>query len=302
MKYTILVNSCDSYSDLWEPFFQLLKKYWKGNMPPIVLNTETKDFSMEGLDIVCVHCPDNKRAYYGKRMKYVLKQIETEYVLCLLDDFFVREEIDVSRLESLINEMDINKNICCFNFDDSFSGIQCDRYPEYIFRPLITDYKLNMQAAIWRRKDLDGFWKDKVSPWEWETISNKLTYSSTKEFYYLKRGCDSPINYGKKTGPSWGVVHGKWVEQDVVPLFEKEGIKVDYSIRGFYEPILNRRRTVVELIRKYIKYAYILGPRFTINSFCYTEIYSRSLRILGKKTMTYDQYLARKYNARNCDI
>ena len=51
-RYTIVVSSCDAYSDLWEPFFKVLKAEWKGlDKIPIVLNTESKSFSYDGLDI-----------------------------------------------------------------------------------------------------------------------------------------------------------------------------------------------------------------------------------------------------------
>ncbi|MBR2668842.1 MAG: hypothetical protein IKE36_03490, partial [Solobacterium sp.] len=49
-KVVLLVNSCDAYEDCWIPFFTLLKKYWNPHMP-IYLNTETKSWSFEGLDI-----------------------------------------------------------------------------------------------------------------------------------------------------------------------------------------------------------------------------------------------------------
>ena len=49
-KIALLVNSCDKYEDLWAPFFTLLKKYWNPEYP-IVLNTESKDFNFEGLNI-----------------------------------------------------------------------------------------------------------------------------------------------------------------------------------------------------------------------------------------------------------
>jgi hypothetical protein len=54
---TIIVNSCDAYDDTWYPFFKLLKKYWPNCKFPIVLNTETKKFEYEGLDIKVINLP-----------------------------------------------------------------------------------------------------------------------------------------------------------------------------------------------------------------------------------------------------
>ena len=33
---TVLVNSCDSYSDAWYPFFTLWKKYWPDSKFPVI--------------------------------------------------------------------------------------------------------------------------------------------------------------------------------------------------------------------------------------------------------------------------
>lgn len=296
MEYTILVNSCDAYADLWEPFFTLLKKYWAAPIPKIVLNTETKSFSMDGLEIFCPHCPDNPQRYYGKRLKYVLSQIETDYVLCLLDDFFFREAIDVEMIQNLVGYMEENKNICCFNFENAFEGKNSDRYPGFVSLPPIAEYRLNMQAAVWRTADLDSFWKDKVNPWTWETISNKLTYNTNREFYFLHKDCKVPINYGKRPGLTWGVVRGKWFEDDVVPLFKKEGLAMDFSARGFFENGSVKSPTYKKMLEINLEYLYILGPAFMLKNFCYSTIYRRIKALFGQTVIDYDSYLAQKYN------
>ena len=295
-NYTILVNSCDSYSDLWEPFFLLLKKYWAGEIPEIVLNTETKDFSMNGLQIHCPHCPDNPKGFYGKRLKYALNTIDTEYVLCLLDDFFIRETVDTARIEQLIDCMDRNQNISCFNFEDPFEGERSVQYPGFVSLPQIAEYKLNMQAAIWRKDDLYKLWKDRVDPWTWETVSNKLTYTSTKEYYFLEKGHRTPVSYGKMPGLTWGVVRGKWMEEDVVPLFEKEGISVDYSARGFFTPEQRKKASASSMIELNLKMLYILGFSYVVRNFCYSTIYRRIKALQGIHVVDYDTHLAQKMN------
>ena len=54
-RVTLLVNSCDAYADLWQPFFTLLKRYFVPLPDEILLNTETKEFHLDGVKLRCVH-------------------------------------------------------------------------------------------------------------------------------------------------------------------------------------------------------------------------------------------------------
>lgn len=84
-RVTLLVNSCDAYADLWQPFFTLLTRYFVPLPDEILLNTETKEFHLDGVKLRCVH---SNAPTYGERMTEALKQVKTEYTLLLLDDFF----------------------------------------------------------------------------------------------------------------------------------------------------------------------------------------------------------------------
>ena len=82
-RVTLLVNSCDAYADLWQPFFTLLKRYFVPLPAEILLNTETKDFAFDGLNLRCVH---STAPTYGERMTDALREVKTEYTLLLLDE------------------------------------------------------------------------------------------------------------------------------------------------------------------------------------------------------------------------
>ena len=235
-RLTILVNSCDAYEDLWIPFFTLLKKYGRIPNVPILLNTETKTFSMEGLEITCVHAKVGSK--YGERMRNALTQVKTEYVLMLLDDFFLRKPLDVTCIMRIMDWMDTDPHIVCFNSEpiNCYVSVESGKYPEYVRIPPANRYACNMQAAIWRTKSLMNYWRPNVSPWEWEEYCSLLTakYSDDKLYCRTDSG-ENWIDYGHYTaGDLWAVVRGKWILADVKPLFERENITVDFSQRGCY--------------------------------------------------------------------
>lgn len=232
---TILVCSCDDYEDLWIPFFKLLHKYWIDCPCKIILNTESKVFKYDGLDIICFSMYKNKNVPYGKRMLEHLNKIKTEYVLLLMDDFFIRKEVNEFELIKVIRWMKENTNIACFSFqhyDDKYNK-SSKIYEDYELRPVYGEYKLNFQAAIWNKKKLIESWKMHETPWEWETIANYRTFKSNWAFYVINDDKNTPIDYGFKHS-GMGVFRGKWILDSVEKLFKENNIVVDFSKRGIY--------------------------------------------------------------------
>lgn len=78
-RVTLLVNSCDAYADLWQPFFTLLKRYFVPLPAEILLNTETKDFAFDGLNLRCVH---STAPTYGERMTDALREVKPSTRCC----------------------------------------------------------------------------------------------------------------------------------------------------------------------------------------------------------------------------
>lgn len=239
--YTLLVNSCDAYEDSWIPFFSLLAKYWNPVDIHILLNTETKSFSFDGLDIECIHssvgCP------YGKRMKNALSFVNTPYVFVLLDDFFIRKPVDIDRIDKVISWMEADPDIACFTSDctKTYANWELNKYPGFRRVPPGNPFTLNLQAAIWRTNIFRSYWLPNVSPWEWEEYSNVLTISRPKHKFYCTTDWKYALcDYGYASS-GMGIYHGQWVIDDVAPLFEKEQIIVDFSIRGSYSGVQSRQ-------------------------------------------------------------
>ncbi len=232
---TILVNSCDAYADCWEPFFSLMKIYWADCPYDIVLNSETKTYSDDSLKIM--HFNNINAKTYGKRMRENLLRIKTPYVLLLLDDFFLREQVDSSRIEEIVSWLKKDKDIAVFSFANvkDIYNQTSKEYKGFELRPRVGEYKLNLQAGIWDRKKLMRYTKSHENPWEFETIGSMRTFNGKDKFYVISDEKKSPIQYGKQDGLTWGIVRGKWFIEDVHPLFEKHNICVDYAQRGVYQ-------------------------------------------------------------------
>ena len=110
-KITVLVNSCDAYSDVWPLFFSALSDFWPDRPVKVVLNTENKSPNL-GKDIIVTNF--NKKGLndsWGLRLIESLSKIETEYVLAVYDDFILEADLNNEELEKILLKMDSDIDI-----------------------------------------------------------------------------------------------------------------------------------------------------------------------------------------------
>lgn len=228
---TIVVSSCDGYSDLWVPFFKLLKIQWPDRPYPIVLNTETKDFSFEDLNIKVPHFPNAQEMTWGERFIRVLESIDTEYILFMLEDYFLQEPVNQPMIEQCLEWMDEDPNIACFYLIEGRKDA-CPKSEKYIGfdkRQQKVVYKLSAQASVWRREQLIKYTSvEDQTAWEWEKEGTQRCLEYTEDFYIITKGEEPAFKYYSE------IRRGKWIRK--VKVFEEKGIEVDYSERGFAPP------------------------------------------------------------------
>ncbi len=254
---TVLVNSCDSYEDTWYPMFKLLKKYWPNRKYPIVLNTETKKYDYEDMNIKTINLDEkllNKKISWSRRLKECLKKIDSKYILFLMDDFFITKNVDEKRLNEIINWMEQNNHIAVFSFyrveDDKHIDEESDKYKDFNLRNKKGDYRFNCQAALWRKDVLKKTLRNHESAWDWELIGNRRSRRLKYDFYTLKNNDNLIFNYDCE---NIGIVRGKWRMPNTKDFFEKEKIKVDFSIRNSVERKNEDKNTKWEKIKLYLK-------------------------------------------------
>lgn len=240
-KYTIVVSSCDAYEDLWIPFFRVLMDEWEGlDSIPIVLNTESKKFTFDGLNITTMQLYSNgQKVSWTRRLRETLKCIDTEYVLCLLDDFFMQGRVRTEVLEKHINWLECNKQVSMICYMETFpsKNILDGKLEGFERRPLFSEYKFNCQAAMWNRKRLISYLNVDENPWEWETLGNWRSYRHPFHvFYSAIPGGEYVFPYiCRLNGIAYGglaVYRGRWYVPCIDPILKKHGIEIDYMKRG----------------------------------------------------------------------
>ena len=272
---SILINSCDKYSDVWPSFFRILEKAWPESVNyRIYLNTETLSYSDPVYNVEVLNCVDVESTQcWGRRLKSALSRIDSDYILFLLEDFFFEDRIDNTEVLKCLEYIKSDNNIVTISFtspgeceDPSYSNEHLSaEFPDYILRPQITDYKLTAGPAIWRKQLLDKWTMDDDTPWGWEFFGSKRTWFSKDKFYGRTPLAKEIFKYDIIHG---GAVHrGKWVGYKMQELMQKYNIVIDMSQRPVESDYLKEQAVIVPI---YKRLPSILSNRYkTVSSIIY---------------------------------
>ena len=233
-KCTFLLSTYDGGEDLWEGFFKALSIQWPEMDMPIVMNTETKQYSYPNYRIISSNLKGKTNIPWGARLLHTLRQIPTEYILLFLEDFWLRERVEDAFFRKTIEWMDDNPDVANFSFYPCLPGTNIDdgRFERFERRPQECEYKMNCQVGLWRTKELIEFIRPHESAWDLEIYGSIRAGRYKQVFYSLKDGAPLVFNYGDNL-QGCIVRKGKWVKEQVLPMAELYDLDIDYSIRGF---------------------------------------------------------------------
>lgn len=94
----------DGYYDMWEDFLELKEKFWKDCPYPLYIVNQAKNLNFQKkYDVTVIHAGES--AEYSKKVQTALAQIDSDYFLLLLDDFFFSAEIQGAVFDETISFM-----------------------------------------------------------------------------------------------------------------------------------------------------------------------------------------------------
>ena len=215
----ILVLSCDKNEDTFEPFHHCMEKYWK-NHPEVIYATET--IQNPYYKTISKNYPLNN---WTTRIRETLKEIDDNQVLIMIDDCFIRNQVDEDRINYAKDNL--KGNIAMFNFEKSFDCNDKETgLKGFKKRKRNSAYEVSIMCGLWNKEKLINVLQGEFNPWEVEGNQNNCGYD-----YYINSG-DYIIDWGYETYVFTGICKGQWC-RNIIPFFEKENIKVDYEKRGF---------------------------------------------------------------------
>lgn len=243
MKYSVLVNTCDKFEDCWNPFFHLFEKYWPDFKGTIYLNTEYLEYKNESEKnkIISVkgceqnNYPKNKRATWSLCLYWALQRIDTDIVLYLQEDYFFKNKVNATIIDDFVKLMLCNEDIKCIHLTDQAvlaSGKSEFERLDNVARK--QKYRVSCQAALWRKDELFKLLRLREDAWQFERYGSKRSSLLNHRYLVVDKTWVKLNEFEIIPYIFTGIVKGRWIK-DTKTLFEAEGIKLDFSIRGFID-------------------------------------------------------------------
>jgi len=239
---TIVINTCDLYSDVLELFFAAFKEFWPNCPYSIVINSETNNYQQ--YDCASTHLYSlRKHNSWGERLLQTLKAINSEYVLMLYDDFILESMVNNNKIKSLIDLLESNERASVVylihtslpSISSEFDGL------DIVYDNI--EYRLNSAPAIWRRNKLIEYTGEFDNPWAWEVFGSYRTFNDGFVFYTLNESSSDIYSYNYKKGGA--IYRGRWVKEVIEDKFKKYMIDIDLNKRGYSENATTESRSLI---------------------------------------------------------
>ena len=110
MNVALLIIGYDGYVDVWDSYFELLNKYWPSTIrPKTYLVTSVLHPNYDGVEVISA----GENSEWSNKARTALEQINEDYVVLLLEDFFTTRNVDGKKLEHIVNLMEDNNLTFC---------------------------------------------------------------------------------------------------------------------------------------------------------------------------------------------
>lgn len=231
---SIIVLSSDGYSDCWNPLFHLFKKNFdKINDAEIILSTNSKDYSYEGLNInVLKHGSETS---WSKRVRLSLEKAKNDIVFVLVEDFFLTKKLNQEVFDNVLQQIKENTSIDHVRLLLTRTRTKTTS-SSFEFLDVIEEkasLRFTYLPGLWKKNVLLKYVKDYETPYLSERIGDYRSYILKHGFYTISNSFVEENGELYDCPTSGAIFKGKWANW--VPVFlEKENISgIDYSIRGF---------------------------------------------------------------------
>ncbi len=178
IDYSVIISTCDAFSDLWDAYFDFFKKNWADCPAKVYLVTDKETSRrFDGIEIIAA----GAGAEITERLAKALEKINTEYILFTLEDYFLIQKIENAKLDNALqfmNEENVDY-IRLYGASQYYLRKEGAResvsYPGFYFRDISEgNYKVSLYAGLWRTDFMRKTLGKKQNAWQYEVSLTQM--------------------------------------------------------------------------------------------------------------------------------
>ena len=257
-KMTLLIFTCEKFSDLWDTHIHLLEKNWPDRGVETVLVTdEYHETHYPNVKLLAA----GKNASFSARVRCACNEIQTPFVLLTLDDYFLIEPVSTERMNQLLYAMD-EFGMDYLRLYDRPKRATGECLSESLSLYKIHNeerYSVNLYSGIWRTSFLLQTAIGDKSPWSFEASLSRAAVAlkafcamdAQKDFIILdvvRKG--KILNKANRYLKKHNLYHG---DRPVQSIWYENMLAIrTFGVRHFPRPIVNLvRQAMMKLGRHY---------------------------------------------------
>ncbi len=168
---TLLIHSCELFSDLWDAHVKLLNKNWADRgIDTFIVTDDKTDKVYPGVEIISA----GEGKEITERTAFALPKIKTEFVLVTLDDYLLTKPISTERIERLVGIMEKESLDYMRLFYRPKKKRYKTQYKKIYSYDMDGDYVVNLYSGIWRKDFIEKTIHEKLNAWEYEVKLSEM--------------------------------------------------------------------------------------------------------------------------------
>lgn len=286
VKLAIVGIFFDGYEDMWYDFVNLFHKNWPDCPYPLYIVDNTAELDPHKVDaakVTVLHA--GKDAEYSRKVQVAVNQIDAEYYLLLLEDFFVVKPVSNGKIQGVLDfiqrenieyytmpmpEFVNNKETVCYGDRKDVFRITTGK-----------EYLMSCQPSVWKRDFLNlCIGRENYNAWIFEGIYAKTPCVRNEEF--LKK---SVIDYSNVLQLRHGALQGK-----MLPATLKEIHACGHTMHSKRE-VLSAKQRAVHKLKQFAHRVFEVVPmpsflKKQAKKHSVLEKYADSILEVGQKVIT----------------
>jgi hypothetical protein len=179
----LVILSCDAYRDLWTPCLTLYRRYWPDCPYPMFLVSEAAEIT----DARVRSLRGGTGLPWSDLVRVTVGAIDCEYVLLMLDDFFLTGRVSTSTVDARRAELRARGGAYLRLVPRPRPTARVPGWTDVGEHERGAPFRASLQAAFWRTRVLLDLLEPGESPWEFERNASLRSGMIGAPFFAVRR-------------------------------------------------------------------------------------------------------------------